>query len=107
MAGGEGNPLGARALYLGKTLYRIHGTNKPSIIGSFATSGSIALTNADIADLYERVHVGTRVVVLPGGKAPGTFFEMLFGGGIPNQYRCFTDGRPSGGPGSGTGWCDY
>jgi hypothetical protein len=66
MAGGEGNPLGARALYLGKTLYRIHGTNQPSTIGSFVSSGCIRLTNEDIIDLYYRVKVGTRVVVLKG-----------------------------------------
>ncbi len=66
MAGGEGNPLGARALYLGKTLYRIHGTNQPSTIGTFVSSGCIRLTNEDVADLYQRVKVGTRVVVLPG-----------------------------------------
>jgi lipoprotein-anchoring transpeptidase ErfK/SrfK len=66
MAGGETNPLGARALYLGNTLYRIHGTNQPSTIGTFVSSGCIRLTNDDIADLYSRVGVGTRVVVLPG-----------------------------------------
>jgi lipoprotein-anchoring transpeptidase ErfK/SrfK len=66
MAGGEGNPLGARALYLGNTLYRIHGTNQPSSIGHFVSSGCIRLTNEDIADLYSRVNVGSRVVVLPG-----------------------------------------
>ncbi|HET9716945.1 MAG TPA: L,D-transpeptidase [Pseudolabrys sp.] len=66
MAGGPGNPLGARALYLGKTLYRIHGTNQPSTIGSFVSSGCIRLLNEDIEDLYSRVQVGTRVVVLPG-----------------------------------------
>jgi len=66
MAGGEGNPLGARALYLGKTLYRIHGTNQPSTIGTFVSSGCIRLTNEDITDLYQRVNVGSRVVVLPG-----------------------------------------
>jgi lipoprotein-anchoring transpeptidase ErfK/SrfK len=66
MAGGEGNPLGARALYLGKTLYRIHGTNQPSTIGKYVSSGCIRLTNDDIQDLYSRVQVGTRVVVLPG-----------------------------------------
>ncbi|HML07306.1 MAG TPA: L,D-transpeptidase family protein [Xanthobacteraceae bacterium] len=66
MAGGEGNPLGARALYLGNTLYRIHGTNQPSTIGSFVSSGCIRLTNEDIEDLYSRVNVGTRVVVLSG-----------------------------------------
>jgi lipoprotein-anchoring transpeptidase ErfK/SrfK len=64
MAGGEGNPLGARALYLGNTLYRIHGTNQPSTIGTFVSSGCIRLTNEDIEDLYGRVQVGTRVVVL-------------------------------------------
>src|SRR5579885_3079412 len=66
MAGGPGNPLGARALYLGNTLYRIHGTNQPSTIGSFVSSGCIRLLNEDIEDLYSRVQVGTRVVVLPG-----------------------------------------
>ena len=69
MAGGPGNPLGARALYLGKTLYRIHGTNQPSTIGSFVSSGCIRLINEDIEDLFSRVQVGTRVVVLPG-KVP-------------------------------------
>src|SRR5262249_9244265 len=67
MAGGEGNPLGARALYRGDTLYRIHGTNQPSTIGTFVSSGCIRLTNEDIIDLYKRVKVGTRVVVLPSG----------------------------------------
>jgi lipoprotein-anchoring transpeptidase ErfK/SrfK len=67
MAGGEGNPLGARGLYLGETLYRIHGTNQPSTIGTFVSSGCIRLTNEDIMDLYKRVKVGTRVVVLPSG----------------------------------------
>jgi lipoprotein-anchoring transpeptidase ErfK/SrfK len=71
MAGGEGNPLGARALYLGDTLYRIHGTNQPSTIGSFVSSGCIRLTNEDIADLYSRVKVGTRVVVLSGKERLG------------------------------------
>ena len=66
MASGPGNPLGARALYLGKTVYRIHGTNQPSTIGTFVSSGCIRLTNHDVMDLYTRVHVGTRVVVLPG-----------------------------------------
>jgi lipoprotein-anchoring transpeptidase ErfK/SrfK len=71
MAGGETNPLGARALYLGKTIYRIHGTNQPSTIGTFVSSGCIRLTNEDVMDLYTRVKVGTRVVVLPG-KPPAT-----------------------------------
>lgn len=71
MAGGPGNPLGARALYLGKTLYRIHGTNQPSTIGNTVSSGCIRLINDDIEDLFSRVQVGSRVVVLPG-KAPDT-----------------------------------
>jgi len=71
MAGGETNPLGARALYLGKTVYRIHGTNQPSTIGTFVSSGCIRLTNEDVTDLFTRVKVGTRVVVLPG-KPPAT-----------------------------------
>ena len=70
-SGGETNPLGARALYLGKTVYRIHGTNQPSTIGTFVSSGCIRLTNEDVTDLYTRVKVGTRVVVLPG-KPPAT-----------------------------------
>jgi lipoprotein-anchoring transpeptidase ErfK/SrfK len=64
-AGGEGNPMGARALYLGNTEYRIHGTNQPSTIGHFVSSGCIRLTNEDVQDLYSRVILGTRVVVLP------------------------------------------
>jgi lipoprotein-anchoring transpeptidase ErfK/SrfK len=72
MAGGPGNPLGARALYLGKTLYRIHGTNQPSTIGTFVSSGCIRLLNADIEDLYQRVTVGTRVVVLRGSAPPNS-----------------------------------
>src|SRR5262249_31553886 len=71
MAGGDTNPLGARALYLGKTIYRIHGTNQPSTIGTFVSSGCIRLTNDDVTDLYTRVKTGTRVVVLPG-KPPAT-----------------------------------
>jgi len=65
MAGGPGNPLGARAMYLGTSQYRIHGTNDPSTIGKFVSSGCIRLTNEDIADLFSRVDVGTKVVVLP------------------------------------------
>ena len=65
MAGGPGNPLGARAMYLGSSEYRIHGTNNPSTIGKFVSSGCIRLTNEDVADLFSRVDVGTRVVVLP------------------------------------------
>jgi lipoprotein-anchoring transpeptidase ErfK/SrfK len=65
MAGGPGNPLGARAMYLGGTVYRIHGTNAPGTIGTHVSSGCIRLTNQDVADLYSRVNVGTRVIVLP------------------------------------------
>jgi lipoprotein-anchoring transpeptidase ErfK/SrfK len=65
MAGGPGNPLGARAMYLGGTVYRIHGTNAPSTIGTHVSSGCIRLTNEDVADLYSRVNLGTKVIVLP------------------------------------------
>ena len=63
MAGGPGNPLGARALYLGATVYRIHGTNQPQTIGSAVSSGCFRLVNADVTDLFDRVPVGTKVVV--------------------------------------------
>jgi len=72
MAGGPSNPLGARAMYLGHTLYRIHGTNQPSTIGTFVSSGCIRLVNEDVEDLYSRVQVGTRVIVLPGADQPAT-----------------------------------
>jgi lipoprotein-anchoring transpeptidase ErfK/SrfK len=65
MAGGPGNPLGARAMYLGNSMYRIHGTNDPSTIGKFVSSGCIRLTNEDEAELFSRVSVGAKVVVLP------------------------------------------
>ena len=65
MAGGPGNPLGARAMYLGSSEYRIHGTNDPSTIGKFVSSGCIRLTNEDVSDLFSRVNVGTKVVVMP------------------------------------------
>ena len=65
MAGGPGNPLGARAMYLGGTVYRIHGTNAPDTIGKHVSSGCIRMTNRDVIDLYSRVNVGTKVVVLP------------------------------------------
>jgi len=63
MAGGPGNPLGARALYLGNTVYRIHGTNQPWTIGTAVSSGCFRLTNPDVSDLYERIPVGTKVIV--------------------------------------------
>jgi lipoprotein-anchoring transpeptidase ErfK/SrfK len=89
MAGGPTNPLGARALYLGSTAYRIHGTNQPSTIGTFVSSGCIRLTNADIEDLYTRVQVGTRVVVLPGGPPAS---------GIPSSAYRPSGVPPSNGP---------
>ena len=64
-AGGPGNPLGARAMYIGGTEYRIHGTNDPSTIGKNVSSGCIRLTNEDVIDLYNRVQVGAKVIVLP------------------------------------------
>ena len=81
VGGGPGNPLGARALYLGNTDYRIHGTNDPTTIGKHVSSGCIRLQNADVIDLYERVGIGTRVVVLPN-----------------DQGRISADRRPQ--------WCD-
>lgn len=63
MAGGPGNPLGARAMYLGTTVYRIHGTNQPQTIGTAISSGCFQLVNADVTDLYSRVPVGTKVIV--------------------------------------------
>jgi lipoprotein-anchoring transpeptidase ErfK/SrfK len=72
MAGGPGNPLGARAMYLGSTVYRIHGTNQPSTIGKFVSSGCIGMLNEDVSDLFDRVKVGTRVVVWPGNPPAST-----------------------------------
>ena len=63
MAGGPGNPLGARAMYLGKTVYRIHGTNAPETIGHAVSSGCFRLVNDDVVDLYDRAPLGTRVIV--------------------------------------------
>jgi lipoprotein-anchoring transpeptidase ErfK/SrfK len=64
MAGGIDNPLGARAIYLGSSLYRIHGSNEPDTIGAAVSSGCIRMANNDVVDLYNRVKVGTKVVVL-------------------------------------------
>ncbi len=69
VAGGPGNPLGARAMYLGGSEYRIHGTNDPTTIGKHVSSGCIRLTNADVEDLYSRVQVGAKVIVLPQSPA--------------------------------------
>jgi len=70
MAGGVGNPLGARAIYLGGTLFRIHGTNAPATIGHRVSSGCIRMLNEDVIDLYARVGIGARVVVLPPAPVP-------------------------------------
>lgn len=80
VAGGPGNPLGAAAMYLGSSAYRIHGTNDPSTIGKFVSSGCIRLTNEDVQDLFNRVSVGTKVVVLPKSR-PIQFEEKLAGRG--------------------------
>ncbi len=72
MAGGPGNPLGARAMYLGSTVYRIHGTNQPSTIGKFVSSGCIGMLNEDVEDLFDRAKVGTRVVVWPSSSKSAT-----------------------------------
>jgi lipoprotein-anchoring transpeptidase ErfK/SrfK len=95
MAGGPGNPLGARAMYLGNTVYRIHGTNQPSTIGKFVSSGCIGMLNEDVSDLFDRVKVGTRVVVLPGGPPPGTTTASAAPLPGPNA------GPPPGVPGAG------
>ncbi len=63
MEGGLENPLGARAMYLGNTMYRIHGSNEPDSIGQAVSSGCIRMTHADVVDLYQRVKIGTRAVV--------------------------------------------
>ncbi len=68
MAGGPGNPMGARALYLGGTVYRIHGTNQPETIGHAVSSGCFRLANGDVIDLYERVPVGTKVIIRHGAS---------------------------------------
>jgi lipoprotein-anchoring transpeptidase ErfK/SrfK len=63
MAGGPGNPMGARAMYLGSTVYRIHGTNQPETIGQAVSSGCFRLANGDVIDLYARVDVGAKVII--------------------------------------------
>jgi lipoprotein-anchoring transpeptidase ErfK/SrfK len=68
MAGGPGNPLGARALYIGGTVYRVHGTNQPQTIGSAVSSGCFRLVNPDVIDLYDRVPVGTKIIVVQGAS---------------------------------------
>jgi lipoprotein-anchoring transpeptidase ErfK/SrfK len=77
MAGGESNPLGARALYLGNTVYRIHGTNMPETIGQKVSSGCIRMVNADVIDLYDRVEVGAKIIVLPNNSYTATIARSV------------------------------
>jgi lipoprotein-anchoring transpeptidase ErfK/SrfK len=85
-AGGEGNPLGARAIYLGSTVYRIHGTNSPETIGTNVSSGCIRLLNADVVDLYSRVNVGTKIIVLPNHGTVATIAAPARGSS-PQAYE--------------------
>jgi lipoprotein-anchoring transpeptidase ErfK/SrfK len=94
MAGGEGNPMGARAMYLGSTVYRIHGTNQPSTIGKSVSSGCIGLLNDDVSDLFERTKVGTRVVVMPG-KPPATTASAA---PVPGQSAAYAAPLPGSQP---------
>jgi lipoprotein-anchoring transpeptidase ErfK/SrfK len=87
MAGGPGNPLGARALYLGGTIYRIHGTNQPETIGGRVSSGCIRMLNEDVIDLYGRVRIGTKVVVLPDRSRVAT--------SLPARERSTAEVRPA------------
>jgi lipoprotein-anchoring transpeptidase ErfK/SrfK len=87
MAGGPGNPLGARAMYLGGTIYRIHGTNAPDTIGGQVSSGCIRMLNEDVIDLYARVNVGTKVVVLPANPRLGSNLSV--------RGRSISDARPA------------
>jgi lipoprotein-anchoring transpeptidase ErfK/SrfK len=87
MAGGPGNPLGARAMYLGETEYRIHGTNMPETIGKQVSSGCIRLTNEDVADLYERVKIGAKVIVLPAMRRNPAAHRPLQGVSADAAFR--------------------
>ena len=96
MAGGPGNPLGARAMYLGSSEYRIHGTNDPSTIGKFVSSGCIRLTNEDVTDLFGRVDVGTKVVVLPKNAPHLEAKRTITVRPVPAQSRPAMTTLPSG-----------
>jgi len=106
MAGGPGNPLGARAMYLGDTEYRIHGTNKPDTIGKRVSSGCIRLTNEDVVDLYDRVKVGAKVIVLPAtaphrpspATPPDAAFRSPDPTTPPNRPSATSAQMPSSGP---------
>ncbi|HEX3710030.1 MAG TPA: L,D-transpeptidase [Pseudolabrys sp.] len=101
-AGGPGNPLGARAMYLGGTEYRIHGTNDPTTIGKDVSSGCIRLTNEDVEDLYNRVQIGAKVIVLPQSP-PATVARQQQRAPLPMSYaqetpagRTWSTIRPAG-----------
>jgi lipoprotein-anchoring transpeptidase ErfK/SrfK len=105
VAGGPGNPLGARAMYLGSSEFRIHGTNDPTTIGKFVSSGCIRMTNEDVSDLFSRVDIGTKVVVLPKnapleakarGAATGTGTGTTTVRPTPAQARPAVTTLPSG-----------
>jgi lipoprotein-anchoring transpeptidase ErfK/SrfK len=98
MAGGPGNPLGARAMYLGETEYRIHGTNKPETIGKRVSSGCIRLTNEDVADLYARVKVGTKVIVLPATRPNPAAHRPLQAAPAEAAFRLPDPASPPGRP---------
>ena len=85
VAGGAGNPLGARAMYLGGTIYRIHGTNAPETIGGQVSSGCIRMLNEDVVDLYARANVGTKVVVLPATRRADAEFTTR--GRLPSEAK--------------------
>jgi lipoprotein-anchoring transpeptidase ErfK/SrfK len=97
-AGGPGNPLGARAMYIAGTVYRIHGTNNPATIGKNVSSGCIRLTNEDVTDLYNRVQVGAKVVVLPQNATAQHGGQDLGYAPAPqsNAARTWASIRPSG-----------
>jgi lipoprotein-anchoring transpeptidase ErfK/SrfK len=103
VAGGPGNPLGARAMYLGNTDYRIHGTNDPTTIGKHVSSGCIRLRNEDVMDLYNRVGVGTKVVVLPNDADEATaqdgrrvMINQTSSGPMTARIDISAPGKPSG-----------
>jgi hypothetical protein len=106
IARGPGNPLGARAMYPGGTIYRIHGTNQPGTIGR-VSSGCIRLVNEDIVDLYDRLHIGTKVIVFPAERRADT--PASFGGRRASTLfgPCILSSRASlGVPASSQRWTD-
>jgi lipoprotein-anchoring transpeptidase ErfK/SrfK len=90
-AGGPGNPLGARAMYIGGTEYRIHGTNDPTTIGKHVSSGCIRLTNDDVEDLYSRVQIGAKVIVLPQNGTGDVAQRQA----IPERVSSYASATPS------------